>query len=239
MPRSRTARLLAAIAILAAIAACAFPRTPNTRDPVTPTPSTGRSGDGADGTTTFAEFQSDLSGAVQTADDYWGSQFRKAGLAFRPIVTVEPYQRSGEVSCAGAAVPLNNALYCPQGDFIAYDIGWAVEQFQTIGDAFLYFLLGHEYAHGIQVRLHITHEFSIDHELQADCMAGAYLGDSVRDGQLQLQDGDLEEFQHGLAAVADDPGQPWFAEDSHGSVEQRTDAFRAGFEQSLRACHLS
>jgi predicted metalloprotease len=48
--------------------------------------------------------------------------------------------------------------------------------FRKIGDAFLFYLLGHEYAHGIQARLGITHQFGIEHELQADCMAGAYLG---------------------------------------------------------------
>jgi uncharacterized protein len=34
-----------------------------------------------------------------------------------------------------------------------YDVGWAVVAFDRIGDAFLYLLLGHEYAHGIQLRL--------------------------------------------------------------------------------------
>ena len=54
-------------------------------------------------------------------------------------------------------------------------------------------------------------------------MAGAYIGDSVRGGTLTLDAGDLDEFRDGLLAVGDDPGQPWFAEGSHGTAEQRTD----------------
>jgi predicted metalloprotease len=110
--------------------------------------------------------------------------------------------------------------------------------FRKIGDAFLFYLLGHEYAHGIQARLGITHQFGIEHELQADCMAGAYLGDSVRAKQLTLDQGDLEEFQNGLLAVADDASQPWFAPDAHGTAQQRTDSFADGYERSLGACGL-
>ena len=106
-------------------------------------------------------------------------------------------------------------------------MNWAVAAFRQIGDAFLFYLLGHEYAHGIQARLGIQHQFTIQQELQADCMAGAYIGDSVRGVQLNLEDGDLDELRAGLVAVGDDPGQPWFAEGSHGTAEQRTESFFA------------
>jgi len=41
-----------------------------------------------------------------------------------------------------------------------------------------------------------------------------------------------------VAAVGDDPDQPWFAEGSHGTSEQRTDSFFRGYERSLAACDL-
>ena len=151
---------------------------------------------------------------------------------------VIPYRDGGEVACAGDPVPANNALYCADGDFIAYDADWALTAFRRIGDAFLYFLLGHEYAHGIQVRLGESFRFSVQQELQADCMAGAYIGDSVRAHSLDLQDGDLDELRTGLAAVGDDPDQPWFAPGSHGSAAQRTQSFFAGYNDSLSACDL-
>ncbi|QGN48898.1 hypothetical protein GKC29_20125 [Micromonospora sp. WMMC415] len=193
----------------------------------------------ADGTTSVEEFQQDVADARSIAERYWSAQFRASGQAFQPIRRVLPYRRSGEVSCGGQEIPRNNAVYCSASDYIAYDVNWSFGAFRQIGDAFVFYLLGHEYAHGIQTRLGIRYNFTIQQELQADCMAGAFLGDSVRSGTLRLDDGDLEEFREGLLAVGDDPNQPWFAEDSHGTAEQRTDAFFRGYEKSLDACDLT
>jgi predicted metalloprotease len=204
----------------------------------TPAPATGGTTD-PDGTDTPAEFQRDIAGARDIAQAYWKRQFVASGVAFTPIGRLIPYRRAGEVNCGGQALGLNNAAYCSGGDFIAYDVNWAFAAFQQIGDAFIFYLLGHEYAHGVQLRLGIQKQFTIQQELQADCMAGAYIGDSVRDKELSLQDGDLDELARGLEAVGDDPGQPWFAEGSHGTAQQRTQAFSNGFEDSLTPCNLS
>ncbi|MFE9206466.1 hypothetical protein [Micromonospora sp. NPDC007230] len=49
---------------------------------------------------------------------------------------------------------------------------------------------------------------------------------------------DRRRGREGLLAVGDDPDQPWFAEGSHGTAEQRTDSFFRGYENSLDACGL-
>jgi uncharacterized protein len=192
----------------------------------------------ADGTTSVAEFKEDFNDAVGIAEQYWTQQFKSAGERFQPIRRVVPYTRSGEVSCGGQGLPRNNAVYCSAGDFIAYDVNWSVAAFRQVGDAFLFYLLGHEYAHGVQVRLGIRYDFTIEQELQADCMAGAYIGDNVRAKVLKLDEGDLDEFREGLLAVGDDPNQPWFAEGAHGTAEQRADSFFRGYQNSLDACGL-
>ncbi|NES13105.1 MULTISPECIES: neutral zinc metallopeptidase [unclassified Micromonospora] len=213
------------------------PRQPGqeqTRQPASPGARTTR----ADGTTSVTEFKQDFNDAVGIAEQYWTARFRASGERFQPIRRVVPYSRAGEVSCGGQALPRNNAVYCSAGDFIAYDVNWSVSAFRQVGDAFLFYLLGHEYAHGVQVRLGIRYNFTIQQELQADCMAGAYIGDNVRDKVLTLDRGDLDEFREGLLAVGDDPDQPWFAEGSHGTAEQRSDSFFRGYERSLDACGL-
>lgn len=192
-----------------------------------------------DGTTTVEEFKKDAGVAVTEAETYWSGVFRASGVAFTPVGTVTAYRDTGDLACGREPIPADNAVYCPVGDFIAYDADWAVVAFRKIGDAFVYYLLGHEYAHAVQARLGIEHRYGVDHELQADCMAGAYLGDSVRNRRLRLADGDLEEFRRGLLAVGDPEGQPWFAPESHGTVAQRTEAFFAGYDKSLNACGLS
>jgi len=185
---------------------------------------------------TVEEFKQDIGAAVQTVEGYWGKRFNRGGRQFEPIRQVIAYTRDGEVSCGGQPIPRNNAVYCSAGDFIAYDVNFAVRAFTRIGDAFIYYLLGHEYAHGIQIRLGIAYNFTIQQELQADCMAGAYVGDSIRDKELTLEPGDIEEFQQGLLAVGDDPGTPWFAPGAHGTAQQRTAAFFNGYRGSLTPC---
>lgn len=205
--------------------------------PRRPDASDGRTAE--DGTQTFEEFERDAVGAVRVAERYWAQRFEESGREFVPVRRVVTYRAAGQVACGSQGVPRNNAIYCSAGDFIAYDVRWAFAAFRQIGDAFVYYLLGHEYAHAVQTRLGIRYDFTIQQELQADCMAGAYLGDSVRAGTVTLDDGDLDELRAGLLAVADDPDQPWFAEGAHGSVEQRTDAFFAGYRRSLDACGLN
>jgi uncharacterized protein len=187
---------------------------------------------------TTEEFDNDIRDATGSAEDYWREVFQRSGIRYTPIRQIGSYTADGEVNCGGEPIPRNNAVYCSAGDFIAYDVNWAVTAFARIGDAFLYYLLGHEYAHGIQVRLGIQYSYTIQQELQADCMAGAYIGDSERARLLTVEEGDIDELREGLLAVGDDPNIPWFTPGAHGTARQRTDAFFSGYERSLPACDL-
>jgi predicted metalloprotease len=186
-------------------------------------------------TTTLA---GDARAAIEESERYWNEQLSKRGITFEPVRRIIPYTSAGEVTCGSEAMESNNAAYCSVGDFIAFDAAWAQQAYDKIGDAFLYYLLGHEYAHAVQLRMGRQYQYTIEQELQADCMAGAMIGEAVRNGRLQLEDGDIRELQRGLIAVADQPGQPWFAEGSHGTAEQRNEAFFAGYDGSLDACKL-
>ena len=241
-PRSRLLVVAPVLAGLVALGCVAAPRDDSGAPAPTRTrtnaPVTSPVDPDEDGTDTPAEFQQDLTSAGKIAEGYWGAQFQASGLRFQPISRLIAYEREGEVDCGGQPLGLKNAAYCSAGDFIAYDVNWAFASFQQIGDAFIFYLLGHEYAHGVQLRLGIQKQFTIQQELQADCMAGAYIGDSVRQEQLRLQDGDIDELRRGLDAVGDQPGQPWFAEGSHGSARQRTQSFAKGFDGGLTDCDV-
>ncbi|MEU8228761.1 neutral zinc metallopeptidase [Actinoplanes sp. NPDC048967] len=244
MPVPRRTRLLPLVPMVVALIALGCVSAPDDASGPgggrAPAPTrTAAAGEDPDGTDTPEEFKADIGDAERVAEAYWKAQFKASGLDFEPIARLIPYEREGEVACGGQGLGLNNAAYCSAGDFIAYDINWAFAAFRQIGDAFIFYLLGHEYAHAIQRRLGIRKEFTIELELQADCMAGAYIGDSERKGSLKLDDGDLEELARGLEAVGDDPGQPWFAEGAHGSAKQRTRSFSNGYRRSLDPCDVS
>ena len=239
--RSRLAILAPVAAALVALGCVSAPEAPSAGEPGKPPAATKTTvaGDDPDGTETPEEFEADLGDAQRVAETYWEAEFKSSGIDFDPVAQAIPYEKDGEIDCGGQGLGLNNAAYCSAGDFIAYDVNWAFAAFRQVGDAFIFYLLGHEYAHAIQRRLGIQKKFTIDQELQADCMAGAYIGDTERKGRLKLDDGDLEELARGLEAVGDDPGQPWFAEGAHGSAKQRTKAFNNGYKKSLEPCGLS
>ncbi|MEH1125161.1 neutral zinc metallopeptidase [Micromonospora sp. CPCC 206061] len=231
---ARPASAVALLALVLLASACLVEPSGDPGAPPEVSPGSTVPGEQEDGTMSIDEFQRDVQGAVEVAEAYWEERVE----GFRPIRRVIAYQRDGEVECGGQPLTRNNAAYCSGGDFIAYDVNWAVSAFRQIGDAFVFYLLGHEYAHGIQVRLGIQYRFTIQQELQADCMAGAYMGDSVRAKALRLDDGDIDELQQGLLAVGDDPGQPWFESGAHGTAEQRADSFFSGYQKSLDTCSL-
>ena len=240
MPLPRRTRVVVLAPVVAALVALGCVSAPDDRAGGDRGRATATAaGDDPDGTDTPAEFEADIGDAERVAEAYWKDRFADGGLDFRPVARLVAYERDGEVDCGGQALGRNNAAYCSAGDFIAYDVNWAFGAFRRIGDAFIFYLLGHEYAHAIQARLRIDKEFTIEQELQADCMAGAYIGDTERAGTLKLDDGDLAELARGLEAVGDDPGQPWFAEGAHGSAQQRTRAFTDGYRGSLEPCGVS
>ena len=237
--RSRLAILAPLAAGLVALGCVSAPDGPlSAPEEAAPTVTETTEGSDPDGTDTPEEFAADIDDARRLAEVYWAAQLRRSGLDFEPVSQVIAYEREGEIDCGGQALGRNNAAYCSAGDFIAYDVNWAFGAFRQIGDAFIFYLLGHEYAHAVQVRLGVQAQFTIQQELQADCMAGAYIGDLKRQGRLSLQPDDTRELADGLEAVGDDPGQPWFAEGSHGTARQRTQAFANGYQDSLEPCNL-
>src|SRR6266511_2750947 len=67
----------------------------------------------------IGEFEDDVNGAVAVAEQYWRERFQ-------PVRRIIAYQAAGEVSCGGQPFGRNKAAYCAAGDFVAYDVNWAV-----------------------------------------------------------------------------------------------------------------
>lgn len=180
----------------------------------------------------------DLAGDERTAvgvtDAFWREAFpAEFRRSYRPPRVAGGYRGDDGPSCGGQPSVPFNAFYCPSQDFLAWDESLMATGYERIGDAWVYLIIAHEWAHAIQARLQ-RDQVSVAAELQADCLAGASLFGAAERGLVQLEPGDTEELSQTLAAVADD--FPWTDESDHGNARERTAAFARGSRGGVSAC---
>jgi predicted metalloprotease len=129
-------------------------------------------------------------------------------------------------------------MYCPPSDTISWDGNWLQgDLYRNVGDAAVAFLLAHEYGHLVQQRLGIINNFplTIEGELNADCLAGAWLGD-VNSNVRRLSNVDFDGLDLGVLIVADPRGVLWRNPTSHGTAAERRRALLLGGRGSSQSC---
>jgi hypothetical protein len=172
--------------------------------------------------------------AVSATDTFWRRRFAELfGRSYRPPRVEGSYLGSDGPRCGGEPSVPFNAVYCPAGDFVAWDDNLMAAGYQQIGDAWVYLIIAHEWGHAIQARLDRS-RVSVAAELQADCLAGATLQGATEDGSIAIEPGDTEELTRTLLAVADD--FPWTSERDHGNAQQRIAAFNQGASGGVQSC---
>jgi uncharacterized protein len=180
------------------------------------------------------DLRQDEQDAVQVTASFWRTAFpEEFGSGYQPPVVVGGYIGENGPTCGGQPSVPFNAFYCPSEDFIAWDENLLAAGFEQIGDAWIYLIIAHEWAHAIQARLQ-RDQVSVAAELQADCLAGAALIGAARTGELFFQAGDEEELEQTLIAVADD--FPWTDERDHGNAQERVGAFQRGVQRGVPGC---
>ena len=171
--------------------------------------------------------------AVSITNEFWDRWFADQGLRYVPPTVEGGYVGDNGPSCAREPSVPGNAYYCPVGNFLAWDEDLMRAGYTQIGDAWVYLVIAHEWAHSIQVQLP-DRFVSQKVELQADCLAGASLEGAAQEGLVRIEPGDTDEIAQTLQAVADD--YPWTDESSHGNARQRTAAFQTGVDDGVEAC---
>lgn len=181
-----------------------------------------------------SEMSNDERLAVLAADAFWRRRFPDLSSAqYQPPNVVGRYSGTNGPACGGQLSIPFNAVYCPAGDFVAWDVELMATGFERIGDAWVYLIIMHEWGHAVQARLD-RNLVSVAAELQADCFAGATLQGSVADRVIALDDGDVKELQSTLITVADE--FPWTDISDHGDATQRITAFNRGTRGGVDAC---
>jgi predicted metalloprotease len=136
----------------------------------------------------------------------------------------------------------DNAFYCDEGDFIVYDDARLFPEFaDAFGVLVTGVILAHEWGHAIQsVHRHdiLDRYSSTTIELQADCFAGAWIGDVKSSGRapFTVGDNDITGALLGLVQIGDAPGDSAYDPAAHGSAFDRVSAFQDGFTGGPQPC---
>jgi hypothetical protein len=201
-----------------------------------------------------------VAAVLGSTEDFWGGYFARASETYRPA-TLVMYRGQTRSPC-GTASGATGPFYCPADKKVYLDLSFFDEMARSLGargDFAQAYVVAHEIAHHVQDELGVlgrAHQVmqrdqgqaegagsvAVRLELQADCMAGLWAGQTVaRDGS--LEPGDIEEALGAATAVGDDRlqqrGQGYAVPDSftHGSSEQRARWFTVGLRaSSLDAC---
>lgn len=221
-------------------------RAPTTRTTVRTTGTTGEPnrGPGMTAEQREAKVYQD-SGALHTLlDNFWSLELRKLyGLQFDPPDRFEWYRGSRNSPCgrSNRALP-NNAYYCEvDGDeYVAFDLTWLAGYLERFpGGATTFLVIAHEWGHAVQDTWlesggRDVWQPAYRKELNADCLAGVFLGYAIRTGQVIEQVGDADAIWSWLYSE----GGPWLNPTDHGTREQRIAAFTDGLSQGTNDCRV-
>ncbi|MBB5775897.1 KPN_02809 family neutral zinc metallopeptidase [Nonomuraea jabiensis] len=177
-------------------------------------------------------------GVVNSIQDYWKQEI--SGYRASKTILYSGRLRTGCGTASSAVGP----FYCPGDQRVYLDLSFFDQlhtQFGAKGGPFAQaYVIAHEYGHHVQDLLGAldTGGSSVSTELQADCYAGVWAHNAVKTGfyEKPFTQADIAEALDAAAAVGDDriqqrtQGRIDPESFTHGSSEQRVNAFQRGYE---------
>lgn len=170
-----------------------------------------------------------LNFATNDLNEYWQAEFDEGNLTYTAPRAVSAYQGRGRSDY--------NAYYTSYRHAIYYDIRLMNDALADLGDVAPVYILAHEFGHLVQSNLGLLNNgrYSIQVELEADCLAGAYLNNLDERGL--LDENDANEGMRQAYAVGD--YAPADSDGAHGTPQQRAEAYTLGFENGADICLTS
>jgi predicted metalloprotease len=187
-----------------------------------------------------------ITNVVNDLDAFYRDVLSYTGVAYQSpgVVVVSPGD-SVNTACGPASSGFWG-FYCP-GDATLYLEEALLTQLQSQDQGFAAaFVIAHEWAHHIQTELGFERTqqptqwnqvHSIELELMADCMAGAWALDVDTRGM--LQPGDIDAAINFTVEKLGDPSYvSEYDPQAHGSNDQRVQSFTNGYEQGFSGCNV-
>jgi predicted metalloprotease len=169
--------------------------------------------------------------AMADAQTFWANYFN--GVLGRPYYPARLVMFSTPiVTPCGPASP--GPFYCGLDATVYLHEGFMDDQLRRFGDFAPVVIVAHEVGHHTQNLTGVLGAISIQKELQADCLAGAWSASAGARGMVET--GDLNEGAMSLFSAGDAIGTPWFAPGAHGNSVQRQQAFFSGFSRGAFGC---
>lgn len=199
-----------------------------------------------------------VSVVLADTEDVWNSIFQKNNLTYRePGLVLFNNMVSSACGRASSAV---GPFYCPEDSQVYLDLSFFHQLSSSLGaggDFAEAYVVAHEVGHHVQNLLGISEKvrneqqglsrresnhLSVMVELQADCFAGVWAKQTEQTKNV-LESGDVEEALNAASAVGDDRLQQAARGEvvpdsfTHGTSEQRIQAFRQGYDGgTLKSC---
>lgn len=129
---------------------------------------------------------------------------------------------------------------CQGGGFVGQDPGYvyydaqALNRLDQISGSRLPadMVMAHEFGHSVQLWLGLA-TVGKSKELQADCLAGFYVGSRIRRGLASQVD--VSQAFSAACSYGDPYLAPWFAPGAHGTCQERVSAVQRGIAGNLSA----
>jgi predicted metalloprotease len=169
-------------------------------------------------------------------NDYWSSaivEIAPEAEYVPPRVVYYNGRMVPDFACAGPGDPpewyVDNAFYCAHDQTVAFDANFLVGAAAAGGDMAGVLIMAHEWGHHVQHLAGVDPGFSIQWELQADCLAGMFLLHASEAG-LTTEPDDLDEAAVQLLRLGNGSyrDSDWFAAGEHGPPKQRSLAMDTG-----------
>ncbi len=183
----------------------------------------------------------------QDLDTYWAQIFSDWGKEYRSPADMIGVNVAGTPTGCGEIDNPDEvfAHYCTRDETIYFNPDAREYIIDRFGPPAWDMVMAHEWAHHIQniSGMYVTKSpelyggnYSIEHELQADCLSGTFMQDGTVRGL--FSSGDIKEMDRMIDLFGDQSGTKWDDVTAHGTAKQRRDSLNTGMNDGLRGCNL-